>query len=61
MFYTCLPHCSDPTHQHRPFSALATKGGPAASARPIVRNRRGKSLVVDLHCHYLNPKVNAKT
>ena len=61
MFYTCLPHCKDPTHQHRPFSALATKGGPAASARPIVRNRRGKSLVVDLHCHYLNPKVNAKT
>jgi aminocarboxymuconate-semialdehyde decarboxylase len=26
-----------------------------------VRNSRGKSLVVDLHCHYLNPQVNAKT
>jgi hippurate hydrolase len=24
VFYTCLPHCTDPTHQHRPFSALAT-------------------------------------
>ncbi|MFY8086261.1 MAG: hypothetical protein ACOVOG_03535, partial [Rubrivivax sp.] len=61
MFYSCLPHCTDPTHQHRPFTALATKDKAAASARPVVRNRRGKNLVVDLHCHYLNPQVNAKT
>ena len=24
-------------------------------------NLRGKTKVVDLHCHYLNPEVNAKT
>ena len=27
----------------------------------MVKTRKGQSLVVDLHCHYLNPAVNAKT
>lgn len=27
----------------------------------IVKNSRGKSKVVDIHCHYLNPVINEKT
>jgi aminocarboxymuconate-semialdehyde decarboxylase len=27
----------------------------------IVKNSKGKHLVVDIHCHYLNPEVNTKT
>jgi aminocarboxymuconate-semialdehyde decarboxylase len=37
---------------------------PAAAAtetRAVVKDRRGRSKVVDIHCHYLNPEVNAKT
>lgn len=64
MFYTCSPDCTNPSHQHGPRSALATASANkarASVARPVVRNRAGKSKVVDLHCHYLNPVVNAKT
>src|ERR1700687_567920 len=32
---------------------------PAASTK-VVRGRKGKSLRVDIHCHYLNPAVAAK-
>lgn len=41
-------------------AATAAKKKLSAS-RPIVKTRRGKSLVIDLHCHYLNPAVNEKT
>ena len=63
MFYTCSPHCTDPLHQHGSArSAAATKSvATAKSTRPVVKSRAGKSKVVDLHCHYLNPEVNAKT
>ncbi len=62
MLYTCAAHCTDPTHRHRARSAAATVAtGKATSKRPIVRNKAGKSKVIDLHCHYLNPEVNAKT
>jgi aminocarboxymuconate-semialdehyde decarboxylase len=30
------------------------------SGKKVVKNSRGKSLVVDIHCHYLNPVVNQK-
>ena len=42
--------------------ASATTGvkGKSATAH-IVKDRRGKSKVVDIHCHYLNPEVNKKT
>jgi aminocarboxymuconate-semialdehyde decarboxylase len=62
VFYACSPGCTDPRHRHARTTAAATKT--PASARTtsaIAKTRRGKSLVVDLHCHYLNPKVNAKT
>lgn len=63
MFYTCSPTCTDPLHNHGPArSAAATKASVTAkSARPVVKSKAGKSKVVDLHCHYLNPEINAKT
>lgn len=69
MLYTCSPDCTDPRHRHGPAkSAAATRAGatPARASgpavkRPLARSRSGKTKVVDLHCHYLNPEVNAKT
>ena len=63
MFYTCAPTCTDPLHKHSPArSAAATAAGSKALATAkVVKTRAGKSKVVDLHCHYLNPEVNAKT
>ncbi len=72
MFYTCQPGCSDPQHNHgnmrgSPRTAAATKANSTAKAsspalpRAVAKGKAGKSKVVDLHCHYLNPVVNAKT
>ena len=62
MLYTCAAHCTDPTHRHGLRALAATRAGTQATAsRPVVKTRKGQSLVVDLHCHYLNPAVNAKT
>lgn len=71
MLFTCSPSCTDPTHGHTHASAksapaLKTAARARASAsvksvaRPVVKNSRGKSKVVDIHCHYLNPVVNQK-
>jgi aminocarboxymuconate-semialdehyde decarboxylase len=64
MMFTCAtPICTDPRHDHRdaplPRRAAARAARPTASAK-VVRNRRGKSLRVDIHCHYLNRAVVAK-
>jgi aminocarboxymuconate-semialdehyde decarboxylase len=32
----------------------------ASSSTKVIRNRKGRSLRVDIHCHYLNPDVAAK-
>jgi aminocarboxymuconate-semialdehyde decarboxylase len=63
MFYTCSPNCTNPLHQHAPArAAAATVASTTATlSTPVARTRAGKSKVVDLHCHYLNPVVNAKT
>ena len=63
MLFTCAPSCTDPLHRHGPArSAAATAAGSKARASAqVVKSRAGKSKVVDLHCHYLNPEVNAKT
>lgn len=45
MLYTCSPGCRDPRHGHRRVL------WPAGTPRPPT---------VDVHCHYLNPKVAAK-
>jgi len=31
------------------------------STKAIVKNKKGQSKVIDIHCHYLNPAVAAKT
>jgi aminocarboxymuconate-semialdehyde decarboxylase len=77
MLYTCSPGCSNPNHHHGPQTAAArqyarsdngataraaAKKKPARKpARAVVRNARGKTMVVDIHCHYLNPEIAAKT
>jgi aminocarboxymuconate-semialdehyde decarboxylase len=70
MFYTCTPVCTNPAHNHAPVrSAAATKTSakatatakPATVARTVATSKSGKTKVVDMHCHYLNPVVNAKT
>ena len=62
MFYTCAANCTDLLHRHgsRSLAASVATKKPKASST-IVKTRTGKSKVVDLHCHYLNPTVNAKT
>ena len=42
-----------------PVRAARTATG--TSGRKVVKDSRGKSKVVDIHCHYLNPEVNRKT
>ena len=61
MFYTCTPSCANPAHNHRPARAAAAKKPASRLTRPLARTTVGKSKVVDLHCHYLNPAVNQKT
>jgi aminocarboxymuconate-semialdehyde decarboxylase len=64
LFYTCSPDCTDPLHQHGARRSAHLKAAPTARAtatKTIARSRSGKTKVVDLHCHYLNPEVNAKT
>ncbi|MDB5900579.1 MAG: amidohydrolase [Ramlibacter sp.] len=63
MFYTCTPGCTDPAHTHSRAPSANARATPAkaSATKTVVRSRSGKSKVVDLHCHYLNPEVNAKT
>jgi aminocarboxymuconate-semialdehyde decarboxylase len=68
VFYTCTPYCTNPAHNHAPArTAAATKTSAKATAtakavpRPVATSKTGKTKVVDMHCHYLNPVVNAKT
>ncbi len=67
MMFTCVtPGCADPRHGHRAAlaarrgagKALRTKG--ASAPGKIVRDRKGRSLRVDIHCHYLNRDAAAK-
>jgi aminocarboxymuconate-semialdehyde decarboxylase len=63
LLYSCSPECTDPRHQHAPVRSAHLKAPSlrAAASRMIGRGRGNKSKVVDLHCHYLNPEVGAKT
>ncbi len=62
MMFTCtLSGCSDPGHGHgsprlRSRSARATR----ARATKTVRDGKGRSLRVDIHCHYLNTAIAAR-
>ncbi len=76
MMFTCAtPGCTDPRHDH-PDAALsrdaplppgaplprhaAAKAARAAASTKVIRDRKGKSLRIDIHCHYLNQAVAAK-
>jgi aminocarboxymuconate-semialdehyde decarboxylase len=66
LLYTCSPDCIDPRHDHAGQRSAnlrmpGTQRASATAARTTVRGKSGKTKVVDLHCHYLNPEVNAKT
>lgn len=67
MMYTCAtPGCADPRHGHPALIGprkTGAKAAPATRTPPstkIVRNRKGRSLRVDIHCHYLNREAQAK-
>jgi len=61
MMYTCPGLCTDPRHRHaRPGPLSAAKDARGATAVKTVKRRAGKSLRVDIHCHYLNPQVAAE-
>lgn len=76
MMFTCAtPGCSDPRHDHLgaplscdaplprdvpPARHAAAKAARAAASTKVVRDRRGRSLRVDIHCHYLNQAAAAK-
>ena len=67
MMFTCMtPGCADLRHAHghkaaprRSSAGLARAKKGAASAR-ILRDRKGRSLRVDIHCHFLNKDAAAK-
>ena len=65
MMFTCVtPGCNQPGHHH-PAMAAARKGGLKAArskghAKTVVRDRKGRALRVDIHCHYLNRDAAAK-
>jgi aminocarboxymuconate-semialdehyde decarboxylase len=59
MMFTCaMRDCSDPWHDHAG-SRTESRVARMAKARSTrtVRDRKGKSLHVDIHCHYLNTEV----
>ncbi len=66
LLYTCAANCTHPQHRHGPRSAAAARASTTAKTLlPVPRGRSstgsGKAKVIDLHCHYLNPAVAAKT
>jgi len=67
MMFTCMtPGCTETYHPHRAApaprrdgrAALRTKK--AAASTKVVRDRKGRRLRVDIHCHYLNRNAAAK-
>jgi aminocarboxymuconate-semialdehyde decarboxylase len=67
MMFTCMtPGCADPRHAHGYRSAARRGSAPAGRTRKsttsarIVRDRKGRSLRVDIHCHFLNKDAAAK-
>src|SRR5712692_1831022 len=65
MMFTCVtPRCNDPRHRHPAALSARRRGAPAARAArasaTVVRDRKGRRLRIDIHCHYLNQEVAAK-
>ena len=65
MMFTCVtPGCHQPGHYHPALAASRTSASRSArskkSGKPVMRDRKGRSLRVDIHCHYLNKDAAAK-
>ena len=66
MFYKCSPGCSNPKHRHQALAAATQKFSlkknieKKDSSKNKAKVSGKKFKVVDSHCHYLNPEVNAK-
>ena len=65
MMFTCaIPGCDRPGHTHPALAASRTgasrRASPKQHGRAVVRDRKGRSLRVDIHCHYLNKDAAAK-
>lgn len=60
MMFTCPPAACAQAHHHRAAerSRPRTAGSVRAGVSPrTLRSRRGKSLRIDIHCHYLNQEA----
>ena len=66
MMFTCVtPGCGDLRHSHpmaavRKGSTMAARLPKRAMAAKLTRDKKGRSLRVDIHCHYLNRDAAAK-
>lgn len=70
MMFTCVtPGCAQSGHYrpgHTHPAMAASRRGPAKSSRSkkhgqaVARDRKGRSLRVDIHCHFLNKDAAAK-
>jgi aminocarboxymuconate-semialdehyde decarboxylase len=66
MMFTCtVPGCTESRHGDPAFAsrgrpANAGRGKRPAASTKIVRDRKGRNLRVDIHCHYLNREAAAK-
>jgi aminocarboxymuconate-semialdehyde decarboxylase len=65
MMFTCVPSCADPRHAHARLAmsrkSTATKKIPSkeSTSLKVLRNRKGRSVRIDIHCHYLNSAADA--
>jgi aminocarboxymuconate-semialdehyde decarboxylase len=64
MMFTCAASgCPEPRHRHHaaePVRRRAAAAPRSAASTRILRSRRGKSLRIDIHCHYLNQAAAEK-
>jgi len=63
MFYTCVnPSCTDPRHRRsRPAAKRPASAALAKATKKSVLRGKARGLRIDIHCHYLNSEVQAKT
>ena len=64
MFICVTPVCADPRHGYPMAAARKRPAAPARSrghaAAKLARDKKGRSLRIDIHCHYLNRDASAK-
>ena len=61
MMFSCVNRdCADPAHRRRPALASGKGASKTVPRVKIARGAKGRRLRVDIHCHYLNPAVQAK-